>query len=286
VLRTDTASIRSSAVPKATKRERQRINRELRREAMRKAEQRRKTMRTVRNVGIAVVIVAVVFGVIKLLQGDTSSSNTKTNASKVTCQRVEPGSGTNMTFAEPPPMTIDTTKIYTADIDTSCGKISVALDAVDYPVAVNNFVFLAQQKFYDGLDFARAAKNFTIQAGSPNNTQDGGPGYTVVGAVPTTSPAYPVGSFAMAKSSTDPAGTAGSQFFVITGSANLSLPADYAFVGTVKSGLPVAKKITSFAPSSGDGVPTTTVKINSITIQVADAPATSTTAAPTTTAAP
>jgi peptidylprolyl isomerase len=152
-------------------------------------------------------------------------------------------------------------------------------------VSVNNFVFLAQQKFYDGLDFVRAAKDFTIQAGSPDNSQQGGPGYSVVGEVPSGSPAYPVGSFAMAKAGTEPTGTAGSQFFVITGKKNLDLPADYAYVGQVTKGLDVAKKITSFAPSSGDGKPTTTVKINKVTITVTPS-ATTTTVAPATTVAP
>ena len=49
---------------------------------------------------------------------------------------------------------------------------------------MNNFVFLAKQKFYDGLLFNRVAKDFVIQTGSPNNTTSGGPGYTVVGEVP------------------------------------------------------------------------------------------------------
>ena len=98
---------------------------------------------------------------------------------------------------------------------------------------MNNFVFLARQKFYDGLLVHRAVKDFVFQTGSPSNTQDGGPGYTVKGEVPTTTPAYPVGSVAFGKTGADPAGTAGSQFFVVTGSGNADLPADYAFLGTV-----------------------------------------------------
>ncbi len=265
-------------MPKATKRERQRINRELRREAMRKAEQRQKRFKTARNVGIAVVIVAIVFGVLKLVQGNDSSSS-----NEVTCANVKASKGTNQQFQSPPEMTIDPTSLYVAQMDTSCGTITLGLDAIHYPVAVNNFVFLAQQKFYDGLDFVRAAKDFTIQAGSPDNSQQGGPGYSVVGEVPSGTPAYPVGSFAMAKAGTEPAGTAGSQFFIITGKKNLDLPADYAYVGQVTKGLDVTKKITSFAPTSGDGKPTTTVKINKVKITVTPA---ATTSVPTTTVAP
>jgi peptidyl-prolyl cis-trans isomerase B (cyclophilin B) len=261
-------------VPKATKRERQRINREIRREAMRKAEQRHRRMRTARNVGIAVVIVAVAFGAIKLIQGNDSSSS-----NEVTCANVKAGKGTTQQFASAPAMTIDQTSLYVAQMDTSCGTITLALNAVSYPVAVNNFVFLAQQKFYDGLDFTRAAKNFVIQGGSPDNSGSGGPGYSVVGELPTASPPYPVGALAMAKSGAEPAGTAGSQFFITTGSNTKNLTADYAYVGKVTKGLDVAKKITSFAPSSGDGQPTTTVKINKVTITVTQSAATTTTAA-------
>lgn len=271
-------------MPKATKRERQRINRELRREAMKKAEQRRRTMRTARNAGIAIVLVAIVLGVLALVQQDDSSSDN--NASEVTCQRVDASKGTTASFATAPAMTLDSTKSYTAVMDTSCGKITIALDASGSPVAVNNFVFLAQQKFYDGLDVTRAAKAPPIfQAGSPTNDGLGGPGYTVAGEVPTGNPPYPLGAVAMAKTSADPPGTSGSQFFVVTGKSS-GLTADYAYLGRVLKGMDVAKKIASFVPSSGDGEPTTTVQIDSVTIKIADAPTTSTTTAPTTTAAP
>jgi peptidyl-prolyl cis-trans isomerase B (cyclophilin B) len=238
-------------VPKSTKRERQRVNREIRREAIRKAEQRRRTMRTVRNAVIALVVVAVAFGV--------------------------------LTFSAPPTMTVDTSSNYTAEMDTSCGKITFALDVAKYPVAVNNFVFLAQQKFYDGLDVSRVAKAPPIfQAGSPTNDGAGGPGYTVAAEVPTGTPPYPLGALAMAKTGADPPGTAGSQFFVITGK-NSGLDPDYAYVGTVVKGLDVAKKIASFLPSSGDGPPTTRVQITSVSISVSKG---TTTSAPTTTLAP
>ena len=88
----------------------------------------------------------------------------------------------------------------------------------------------------------------------------------------------------MAKAGTEPAGTAGSQFFITTGSNSTSLPTDYAYVGKVTKGLDVAKKITSFAPSSGDGKPTTTVQIKKVTITVT--PAATTTTVPATTLAP
>ena len=81
-------------------------------------------------------------------------------------------------------MTIDPAKTYTAKLSTSCGDVTVALDAKGAPKSVNNFVFLAKQGFYDGLKWPRAAGGFVIQTGSPTDDQAGGPGYSVKTEVP------------------------------------------------------------------------------------------------------
>ena len=269
------------AVPKATKRERQRINRELRREAMRKAEQRRRRWRTARNLAIPIVIVAVIFGVIRLMQDDDEPTSSA-NANAITCTNEQPSPPKDQRFESPPPMTIDPSKQYTAVMETSCGTITLALDAAQSPVAVNNFVFLSEQKFYDGLDVTRVAQDYVIQSGSPDNTQLGGPGYSVQGELPVVaegSPAYPVGALAMGKRDGDPPGTAGSQFFIVSG-RNSTLPAEYAYVGQVSDGLDVVQRIGSFYPSNGDGPPTRTVAIKTVTIQTADGATTTTTVAP------
>jgi peptidyl-prolyl cis-trans isomerase B (cyclophilin B) len=106
-----------------------------------------------------------------------------------------------------------------------------------------------------------------IQTGSSNNTTSGGgPGYSVQAEVPTASPAYPVGTVAWAKTSAEPAGTAGSQFFIVTGAGAASLPPDYAVIGTVTSGQDVANAIEKLAPANGDGTPTKKVKMKKVTI--------------------
>jgi cyclophilin family peptidyl-prolyl cis-trans isomerase len=260
-------------VPKATKRERQRLNRDARREAMLAEEKKRKRIRTIRNLALLLVPLVILFVVLQLTKGDDSSSKSS-------------GDGITRTYAKAPAQTIDPAATYTATIDTTEGTIDVALDAATYPVSVNNFVFLAQHKFYNGLLFNRAAKDFVVQAGSPDNTQAGGPGYTVKGEVPTTTPAYPVGSVAFGNNGSSPPGTAGSQFFIVAGSANPDLPADYAFLGTVTSGLDVAQKIMALAPASGDGPPTKDVTIKKLTITKTAAATSTTTAAATTTVAP
>jgi cyclophilin family peptidyl-prolyl cis-trans isomerase len=133
-------------------------------------------------------------------------------------------------------------------------------------------VFLARDGYYDGTPIERAAKDFVIQGGDRGQEP---PGYTVKGEVPTDS--YPLGSLAAAKGGSQAPGTFGSTFFIVTGTRGTTLPNDYARWGSVTSGLDVAQKIESFAPTSGDGPPTTDVKIKQVKITETD-PSTSTSA--------
>lgn len=227
---------------KADKRERQRQNRELakiERERLIKRDRRMRTGRSLLFVLVPIVIILVIFNV---MNNDDSSSK-KSGPANV----------------------LKAGKSYTASIDTSKGTIDVALDAKKAPVATNNFVVLARKGFYNNLCFDRASKDFVIQGGSPKCDQQGGPGYTVKGEVPKNH--YPVGSLAAAKGTTQPAGTMGSQFFIVTGSKGASLPNDYARFGSVKTGIDVAKSIEALAPATGDGKPNEKVTINKITIK-------------------
>jgi peptidyl-prolyl cis-trans isomerase B (cyclophilin B) len=81
------------------------------------------------------------------------------------------------TYSAPPPMTIDTSKQYTATIETAKGNLVLELFASDVPMTVNNFVFLAREGFYDGLTFHRVVADFVVQGGDPNGDGRGGPGY-------------------------------------------------------------------------------------------------------------
>ena len=74
-------------------------------------------------------------------------------------------------------MTIDTSKQYTATIETEKGNLVLELFASDVPRTVNNFVFLARQGFYDGLMFHRVEPGFVVQGGDPIGDWTGGPGY-------------------------------------------------------------------------------------------------------------
>ena len=162
-----------------------------------------------------------------------------------------------------PQMTIDATKTYTATISTSCGDIVLALDAANAPTSVNNFVALARAGFYDGLTFHRVSPEFVIQGGDPNGDGSGGAGYTIESEGPPND-AYVLGGVAWAKGGSDPAGTASSQFFIITGETGATLPPDYGWIGTVSEGLDVAQTIESLG--TVDGPPQFPAYILSVTI--------------------
>jgi peptidyl-prolyl cis-trans isomerase B (cyclophilin B) len=253
-------------VSKAAKRERQRLNREARRAYEEKLARRRRARKTGRRLAIFGSPVLVVFVILAITNGGGSSSS-------VTCATVKVPAPRPTAQLAAPTQGIQSSVRYTAVITTSCGTIQIDLDAQRYPKAVNNFVALANQDFYNNLAFVRVAKDFVIQAGSPdesNQTTNTGPGYTVQAEVPTTTPAnrvvYPVGTVAFAKTGAEPAGTASSQFFIVTGRQGTGLTPDYAVIGTVTKGLDVAKQIASFAPAGGDGMPTTPVVIRSVRI--------------------
>ncbi len=260
---------------KANKRERQRQNRELAKFERDRLLKRDRRMRSIRGLLFVLIPVAVIFVIIYLVSGNdnsTKKSATDTALAKINCRNVPkstkiPKKDVSQTA---PAMTIDPAKTYTATMDTSCGTITLALDAKTAPIATNNFVSLARSGFYDGLPFHRVAKGFVIQGGDPAGDGSGGPGYTVVGEVPTDS--YPVGSLAAAKTGNAPKGDFGSQFFVVTGKNGTQLPNDYARFGKVTKGMLVAKKIESLAPKPaqgstvGDGPPTQKVLIDSVNI--------------------
>jgi peptidyl-prolyl cis-trans isomerase B (cyclophilin B) len=114
-------------------------------------------------------------------------------------------------YSAPPPMTIDAKKKYTATFNTSRGEIVIELHAKDKPITVNNFVFLAKDKFYDGINFHRVIADFMIQGGCPQGTGTGGPGYRFEDEIKGKPNVHKVGSLSMANAGP---GTNGSQFFI------------------------------------------------------------------------
>jgi peptidyl-prolyl cis-trans isomerase B (cyclophilin B) len=146
------------------------------------------------------------------------------------------------TWKSAPPMTIDVKKNYVATLTTSKGIIVVALDASAAPQTVNNFVFLVNQGFYDGLTFHRVVSGFVIQGGDPLGTGTGGPGYTVPAEIKLP---HVEGAIAMARlgdQQNPQRASSGSQFY-ITLAPTPNLDGAYTAFGQVTSGMDVVKKI-------------------------------------------
>jgi len=170
-------------------------------------------------------------------------------------------------YSAAPPMTLDTSKTYTATVQTTTGTFDVALDAKTAPTTVNNFVFLAEKGYYHCVIFHRVIPQFMDQTGDPTGTGTGGPGYTIPDENPpkaaTGTPQYPIGSLAMANTGTPNSG--GSQFFIVAGPQGESLPNTYALFGSVNSGMNVVNTINQ--QGSAQGVPPdVTQRILSVTI--------------------
>jgi peptidyl-prolyl cis-trans isomerase B (cyclophilin B) len=142
-------------------------------------------------------------------------------------------------YSSPPSMTIDPTKQYSATFKTARGEIVCDLFARDVPKTVNNFVFLAREKFYDGTVFHRVIDNFMIQGGDPTGTGRGGPGYRFEDEVKSNPHKHQVGSLSMANAGPN---TNGSQFF-ITHIATDWLNGKHTVFGQVRSGQDVVNAI-------------------------------------------
>jgi peptidyl-prolyl cis-trans isomerase B (cyclophilin B) len=240
-----------------------------RRQAERRAAQRRRS-RITGAVAIVAVAAVVVGGFLFLSGGDdtpqasatptTSVSPTPSTQAnqadiptKVACGATAPkdAAGVKPLYPTPPPQQIDPKKTYTATIATSCGEIEVKLDPTDTPIAVNNFVYLAQQGFYDGLWFHRIVPGFVIQGGDPTGTGSGDPGYKFT----TESNAkltYTDNGYLLAYANSGP-DTNGSQIFVTIGpQPNLDPPqGPYTAFGQVSKGQDVVDEIAAVPVTTG-----------------------------------
>src|SRR5258708_35783423 len=120
----------------------------------------------------------------------------------------------------PPPTVIDPAKKYTATVHTSRGDFTITfVDPSVAPQTINNFVYLSQNHFYDGLTFHRVVPGFVVQGGDPLGNGTGGPAYKLPNE--TNPSKWPRGTAGMASSS---AGVSGSQFFITTADATYLAP--------------------------------------------------------------
>ena len=162
-----------------------------------------------------------------------------------------------------PKVTLSPKKTYEITMQTNCGTFTIKLDQKQSPHTAASFFYLVQKGFFDKTIFHRIVPGFVIQGGDPTGTGTGGPGYLTVDT-PPKSAAYTHGVVAMAKTQTQPAGTSGSQFFIVT-VPNAGLTPDYAIIGKVVKGLDVVDKIGQLGDASQQ--PTQVVEIRRATVQ-------------------
>ena len=211
----------------------------------------------------AVITVGVVVAVLLGQGGDSDEETTsaaQTNAGG--CEEVEAPEPKAVSF-KAPEQVLEKGEQATAVVKTSCGTFEIELDTERAPKTANSFAFLAEEGFYDDLTFHRVAPGFVIQGGDPEGTGTGGPGYTV-DEEPPPNLSYTKGMVAMAKSTADPPGRSGSQFYVVT-KTDAGLPPEYALVGKVSEGYGVVEKIDALG--TPEQKPTQTVLIEEMTIE-------------------
>jgi cyclophilin family peptidyl-prolyl cis-trans isomerase len=236
-------------MPAADKRARKKENARAAREQREAALRRKKRTRSTITIAIVVAIFA---GVIVLL--NVTGSDKK-----------KPAATTTTTT----PTTVDRSMKYTATITTNYGPIKLALDVKNAPIAASHFIDLARKGVYDGSRWHRIIKGFVVQGGAPGGDPLKNYEHSVVGEVPKGK--YKLYDVAAAKGNNDPAGTFGSQFFIITGAQGVALPHDYTDFAHVTSGFDVIKKLLALqVDPNGDpkGLPSQKATIDKVTISV------------------
>jgi len=171
----------------------------------------------------------------------TAPAATGAQTTGADCRRVDAPAPREDGGATAPTERLDPEQTWTLRFDTSCGTFVVTLDTTTAPATSASLVALAEQGFFDDTVFHRIVPGFVIQGGDPTQSGSGGPGYSTVD-VPAPGSRYVKGVVAMAKTQAEPPGTAGSQFFVVTGD-DVGLPPEYAIVGEVTDGLDVVELI-------------------------------------------
>lgn len=143
---------------------------------------------------------------------------------------------------------LDPDKTYTVTFQTNCGDIAIQLDVKNNPKTAASFAHLVEEGVYEDTWFHRIVPDFVIQGGDPSGNGTGGVDYSVT-EEPTGK--YDIGTVAMAKTGNEPAGTSGSQFYIVIGQQGTTLPPDYAIAGKVVDGDDTTQRIASYAGATG-----------------------------------
>ncbi|HEX2029646.1 MAG TPA: peptidylprolyl isomerase [Nitriliruptorales bacterium] len=246
-----------------------------RREQARAATRRRRAAIGIGGVLVVVVVIAMVASLLPRrssveVDNPLAATPTPTAGAAVACSAQPPApTGQRPRFDAPPEQQLQAGVDYRATMVTSCGDIVVDLYEDRAPLTVNNFVFLAEQGFYDGIVFHRVVPGFVIQGGAPEGTGSGGPGYRFADELDLArEQGYRTGSMAMANSGPD---TNGSQFFVVLEGGAQRLQPRFNLFGQVVDGMDAAQRIAS-VPLAGQS-PMERIYIEQVRIDRGPAPA-------------
>jgi cyclophilin family peptidyl-prolyl cis-trans isomerase len=199
---------------------------------------------------LVIFIIGFVQGVTSLSSGDTQAA-VDAAAVKAGCPSDPTAPLAKQTWPNPPMLSVEPSSSYKTTVTTDVGSFTIALDAKDAPLTVNNFVFLAANGFFDCISFHRVIPGFVDQTGDPSGTGTGGPGYKYQDEnIPNS---YAAGNVAMANAGPN---TNGSQFFIVVpgGAADLNAhlaSQGYSLFGKVTSGMSVVEEINRDGSSSG-----------------------------------
>jgi cyclophilin family peptidyl-prolyl cis-trans isomerase len=247
------------------KRARQKEGRRLRQEEQERWERRtRFRRRTITFVVLGVVVI----GGLALLSALQDDEEAATSA-----EGCPPAGGVAepvRSFTEPPPTCIDPARSYTAVFDTSEGEIRVALDTQNTPDTVNNFVFLARNRYYDGTPIFRTDPSIGIIQGGGQGADDPGPGYTIPDEGDGFT--YAPGQLVMARQ--EAPNSAGAQWFFVANDSASALDAQGTYVvfgETDGPGLRVVRRILGLHEDQPEnplgGAPRREVTVRSVTIE-------------------
>lgn len=198
--------------------------------------------------------------------GGDEETTTSTAAGEAGCSAVEPPPVKDLDLKAPKGITGPTAS--GVEFQTSCGDFAIRFDD-RAPRTTASFQYLVEQDAFTDTVFHRVIPGQLVQGGDPLGTDpdqagQGGPGY-FVDEPPPPNLSYTAGTVAMAKTTAEPIGRSGSQFFIVAG-ADLGLTPDYALVGEVSSGLDVVEAISEQGAPGADGPPTMPVLIETATL--------------------
>jgi peptidyl-prolyl cis-trans isomerase B (cyclophilin B) len=253
-----------------SKQRREAERRRLQRQTQRRLQQqvKRKRFALAASIVGAAVVIAVIITFVVATNDDNknpsagSSAAEKTVSTAGTCTFKK--SGTAVRKVKAPAAKAPTTGTVDVQVKTTRGNMTFRLNQAKAPCAAENFVSLAEQKYFDSTPCQRLTTEgiFVLQCGDPTGTGSGGPGYTFTDEL-SGSEQYTRGVLAMANSG---ANTNGSQFFIVY--KNSTLEAKYTVFGTVTAGLDVVDKVAASGAATGtDGKPKLPISIKTATVQ-------------------